>query len=184
MNSKSSAIKLITGEDISKIERQIKQDFVDSPSVSRLSEKEFRNFVPFFTGQANLFEREDVITDWITIAGSRYAPVDVYDQLGQTLFRVPGLFSSGLNVTDHENSSSVRDIIHGFTQRQVMPPKVANDYILNELYSKSEDLAIGTSPNAENERLWSEVFKYYSIEVGGDANAAIAPIEEDFLIDD
>jgi hypothetical protein len=179
---KINQIKLITGEDVSSIEHKFKSEFVDAPHISRLSEKEFRNFVPFFTGQANIFEREDVLEDWITIAGSRYMPVEVYDPTGATIFTVPGLFTtSSVNLTE-QSSSTIKDIMHGYEQRSGLPPMVGTTYMLNELYNKSEDLDKNLTLDREASEMWDVIFKYYGVQVTPVDTVSI--VEDDFLIDD
>lgn len=150
---------------------------------AHLPEQVFQQFfLPFFAGEldnANLKGR-DVITDWISIAGTPMSEVDIVDDNGQTIFAVPAIFDS--NIIDHVNhkaGNSLKDIMAEYELRKAGVPAQANNFLNEALALKSQEISGDTSHTAVVTGRWDTILVRYGKQPLTAAAASNKPTEID-----
>lgn len=134
---------------------------------AKLPEPLFReHFLPFFSGASAIDSRSEVITQWIGIAGSPTAEVDVINEQGESLFTVPGYYDT--TVIDAMSRSLGKEvtlsrIINIYNQQMTNIPQVAETEVQKNLEVKKESL-IQPSKNYQNNReRWESIFTHYGL---------------------
>ena len=123
-----------------------------------------QHFLPFFAGEldnANLKGR-DVITDWISIAGTPMSEVDIVNEAGQTVFTVPAIFDS--NIIEHVNrkaGNGLNDIMVEYEMRKGGIPAQANNFLNEALAAKSEEITKDTSHLSVTAGRWDSILTRY-----------------------
>ncbi len=132
---------------------------------AHLPEQVFQQyFLPFFAGELDnaSLKGRDVVTDWISIAGTPMSEVDIVDDNGQTLFAVPPIFDS--NIIDHVNrkaGKSLNDIMTEYELRKTGVPAQANNFLNEALANKSQEIAGDTSHTAVVTQRWDTILMRY-----------------------
>lgn len=165
----SEAIKTITEIKREEISLQIGRAFdslVVKVNNAHLPETVFQqHFLPFFAGEldAPSLKDRDVITDWISIAGTPMSEVDIVDDLGNTLFSVPPIFDS--KIIEHVNrkaGNSIQDIMLEYEMRKGGVPTQANNFLNQALATKSQEITSNTSHLNVSISRWNDIMKRYN----------------------
>lgn len=159
--------------DVSRVLGEIAKE-----DVARLPEDQFREiFLPLFTKyfakllkltpeeKAAPLPHQVGIADWISIAGTPYKEVQIFDpRSGQVLFVCPALFDyNGVNpvrsASDRENMP-VAEIAAMAEKLRLVHPKASERYLVQELSKRSLFVNSGAKL-ADTVMRWNEVFKRY-----------------------
>lgn len=139
---------------------------VANEDVARLPEDIFVEvFLPLFAGEPLKFPKEATIAGWISIAGSPYKEVDVFNkENGQVIFRCPPLFDyNGVdpvrNVKDR-SQRPVADIVQMAEQLMNIHPNQSIAFMQRELGQRANKMITGAKlmPNVVR---WNQVFTRY-----------------------
>lgn len=139
---------------------------VASEDVARLPEDIFVEvFLPLFAGETLKYPKEATIAGWISIAGSPYKEVDVFNkETGQTIFRCPPLFDyNGVNPVRNVKDRSQRpvaDIVQMAEQLMNIHPNQSIAFMQRELGQRANKMITGAKlmPNVVR---WNQVFTRY-----------------------
>lgn len=107
-------------------------------NISVLQERLFvRIFLPFFCGE-EVQEKEKIMQAWINTAGGQYKPIDVVNEKGEVIYRVPPLFDREAWITNIPNHSqpALSDVATTAQQLANVSPRRAQAYLDNELNSR------------------------------------------------
>lgn len=165
----TTAAKTITEIKREEISLQIGRAFdslVVQVNKAHLPETVFQqHFLPFFAGEldAPSLKGRDVITDWISIAGTPMSEVDIVGENGETIFTVPPIFDT--NIIQHVNrkaGNSLRDIMIEYEMRKGGVPAQASNFLNEALAAKSSDLVPDTAHAAVTTGRWNEIMKRYN----------------------
>lgn len=158
------------------------------PQNSKLPEDVFKtHFVPFFKGEleheANA--NRNVIAEWVSVAGSPMAQVDIIDNDGKTMFTVPPIFdTAGFDVSSHKAGNSIKDIMTEYFQRKGSVPQAATAWLNATLIKKSDDIAKNTEGTSlELSQRWRDVLIRYGYEDGKPTKAQAASDDNDVVYD-
>lgn len=166
---------------IKNIHNQLSADVVRG----KLPETIFKEyFLPRLTGKVVIDDGANVISDWISIAGSPMAEVDIIDKDNKTLFAVPPLMSSNvLDILNREVGKSFNDINVEFELHNNNIPAVANSFLNKELLKKAEEIKTMDSShlNPYIER-WKDIYSRYGLEDPTAASNTDKDNDEDDLI--
>jgi hypothetical protein len=161
INDVSRALTEIAKEDVARLpEDQFREIFLPLftkffGKLLRLSDEEKRAPLPHQVG----------IADWISIAGTPYKEVDVFDpKTGEVLFRCPALFDyHGINpvrgAADRANMP-IAEIAAMAEKLRLVHPRQSETYLVRELSKRSLFVNSGAKL-AETVMRWNEVFKRY-----------------------
>jgi hypothetical protein len=172
----SAALRVIQQqrEDISiQINNSFESLVVNSPK-SKLPESVFvEHFLPFFSGKLDdpRVQGRDVLTDWVSIAGTPMAEVEILDEQQNVLFAVPALYDTNIiSLVQPKAGNAISDIYREFELRKAGVPVAANNFLTNALLDKSQQL---TNPeqNVTVQR-WNAIYERYN---ATPANTGTAP---------
>ncbi|MFA5623268.1 MAG: hypothetical protein WC981_03500 [Candidatus Dojkabacteria bacterium] len=132
----------------------------------KISEEGFKYFLPYFSGELPLSKDNNVVAQWISIAGTPMSEVVVVDAKGQVVFTVPPLFdSNGINITNRRERNSFADISSDFIRMNVSTPIAANNFLNNSLHKKVEEIVDHNHKPTMNQERWNSILKRYGKEV-------------------
>jgi hypothetical protein len=151
---------------------------IAATDVARLPEENFREqFLPLFTKLFSKLLRltpEELaeplpykvgVADWISIAGTPYREVDIFDQkTNEVLFRCPALFDfHGVNpvrsAADRVNPP-ISEIAAMAEKLRLVHPHQSEAYLVRELSKRSIFVNDGAKM-ADTVMRWNEIFKRY-----------------------
>lgn len=166
MSTATNSITEIKREEISLQIGRAFDSLVVKANKAHLPEVVFQqHFLPFFAGELDTpaLKDRDVITDWISIAGTPMSEVDIVDEAGATLFTVPPIFDS--NIIEHVNrkaGNSLRDIMAEYEIRKTGIPAQANNFLNAALAEKSREMTSDTRHLSVTTARWNEIMKRYN----------------------
>ena len=100
---------------------------------------------------------------WIEIAGDCFSPVDLTDEQGKVVIRVPGLhnkerFSPSKNIDDEKSTGDMTDL--AMRMGRIMPNQVPN-MVEDVLIDKFKNM-IDKSGDSEEINRWLSLYKYFN----------------------
>ena len=139
---------------------------VANEDVARIPEDIFvRVFLPLFAGETLEFPKEATIAGWISVAGSPYKEVDVFNkETGDVLFRCPPLFDyNGVDPVRNLKDRSQRpiaDIVQMADKLMNIHPNQSIAFLQRELGQRANKMNTGAKlmPNLVR---WNQVFARY-----------------------
>lgn len=154
-------------EDIKKSTDEIYAALVEDSQreLAQLPEAIFVSyFLPFFSGQQVIDKSQDVIAQWISVAGSPMAEVSIIDPAGKVLFIVPALFDSSIiNSVDHAVGDSLSDIFSQYKIRARNVPAQGELYLKQAMDSKVPEMTRQSQQYNANTERWQTIFQRYQI---------------------
>lgn len=140
-----------TESDISSIYKAL---VVDLP-IRKVKESVFiKEILPVLTGEATDVGFPTLVA---AVAGNPFLEIDIIDNAGQTLFRMPSLLDR--NIFDHRESGkrgSIGNMLVTVGQISMMSPKRAANYLAHEFTNR------GIAPNA-NQMISSKIDRWNAI---------------------
>ena len=137
--------------------------------VSILPENIFVSyFLPFFCGEVDISKyKENVLSQWISIAGSPTAQVNIVKPgTNNILFVVPGLVDT--NFIDINNINKSQPLNHIFTNYELHKnqlPILGHKYLANALEDKMKQIAVKDeavkSSMTLHQQQWLDIFTRY-----------------------
>lgn len=153
---------------------------IATEDVAKLPEDIFVEvFMPLFAGEELKHPKESTIAGWISIAGTPYKEVDVFEKTtGKVLFRCPPLFDyNGINPVrkiDDRKNLPLSEVAVIAEKLRLIHPKQSEVYLVQEL-SKRSILVNSGARLAQNVLRWNEVFKRYDRPPMFEVNSNAAP---------
>jgi hypothetical protein len=150
-------------------------------NIQRLPEPIFVEvFLPLFAGEELKYPKESTIAGWISIAGTPYKEVDIYDPAtNKVLFRCPALFDyNGVNpvrnVADR-GARPIAEIVSMAGELTNLHPNQGIAFLARELNKRALTMNTGEKL-APNVARWNVVFARYGRKPFGkeNPNAAVA----------
>ena len=142
----------------------ITKAFEDLSAPNKLPERIFiQSFLPFFCGETKLEQQPDVLVLWYGIAGSPSSEVEIIDNKGDTLFRVPALIDTSIinPIRSDKNNISFADIINATAHYDTTTPILGERLLLQNLSVKEKEIQSKSSQFTENEKRWYDIFVRY-----------------------
>jgi hypothetical protein len=137
---------------------------VENPLRNQLPENVFReSFLPYFTGKGDPNAGQRPLTDWIAIAGSPTAPVDIVNAAGEVIFTVPSMMdSSGINVRGTKGKN-LGDMVHDYQLHGDHLPGAQQRYYQNVMEGKLDQMVPTHTDESAAGQAWSKIFKHYGL---------------------
>jgi hypothetical protein len=160
-------------------------NLIAEDDVSRLPEPIFVEvFLPLFAGEALKHPKESTIAGWISIAGTPYKEVDIFDPAtNKVLFRCPPLFDyNGVNPVRNAADRGARpiaEIVQMAGELTNLHPNQGIAFLSRELNKRA--LTMNTTAKlAPNMQRWSVVFERYGRKSFGkeDTRVSAAPAQQ------
>lgn len=131
---------------------------VEGRTVNRIPESLFVNyFLPCFLGQR---ENPNWIMEWISIAGTPMAEVDVFDDnTKQILFTVPSVLNSNRLLLSNQGAN-INDIFSRYEQINNNMPINSLNFLISALNEKGSQL-LSSVNNNEPIQKWIYILKRY-----------------------
>ena len=122
-------------------------------------------FLPYFSGQKPFSEGNNVLGNWVTVAGTPFAEVNVIDQSGNTVVTVPGLTTTLQHKLAERSGTPLHDIV---VQAEVVGSQqqvLGNRYLNNKLDEKQREIIGTVMPEAlvSVKSQWDDIFKHYNV---------------------
>lgn len=152
---------------------------VAASDVAKLPEHIFVNvFLPFFAGDPEPRFKVD-IGIWAGIAGNPFAEVEIIDNKGVGLFRVPPIYDRSVINSESDDRVSIAHIVRSAEQMSNMSPIAGMNYLREQLAQRSVIGDAGEKVGKHLER-WKEIFKRYGREfpTAGTTQATADKVEE------
>ena len=137
-------------------------DELDKINVRTIPENMFvYHFLPFFSGEVKENSQE-IITNWLTIAGSAVNPVNILDTNGRIVAQVPPMQNN--NALD---PATIDDSNLAYAAKEAkamagLSPVAAQNILSNQLSVKlstmTKELQIS---NVEHEKKWNDLLTHY-----------------------
>jgi len=121
-----------------------------------------RAFLPFFCGEKKITEQPNILPSWIGIAGSPSKEVDIVDEKGEILFRVPAMNdTSVIDSLNKKNGRSLQAIVQNYHRYQGITPINGENFLANAIADKIQAIRTTSESFTENEKKWNEIFIRY-----------------------
>lgn len=153
---------------------------IANDNVQRLPEDTFREvFLPLFAGLPLKYPEHANVAGWISIAGSPYKEVDIFDPKTNTvLFRCPPLFDynaiNPVRDTQDRGQKPIFDIVRMADQLTNLHPNQGIAFMTRELGKRA--LTMNTSARLmPNIKRWNDVFARYGLTPNGQPLESISP---------
>lgn len=135
---------------------------VNHPRVQVEEEVFVAYFLPYFIKPEALAEHPAVIAQWIGIAGTPMAEVDVIDIDETVLYTVPSLFDTNIiNSAERKPGDSIADISAEFDLRNTNIPAIAQTFLRTQLERKLS--IVDRKVNDKAHRQWQTIFERYNL---------------------
>ncbi len=133
--------------------------------LTKLPEPIFKeHFLPFFTGQKSTTENPNVMQEWVSVAGSAMAKVDIINQDGETIFTVPPIYDSNIIKTAKDKlSQSFSDIYAQYNMHSNNLPMAGEKYLAEAFSEKIPTLLKPSETSSENQQGWEKIFQHYGL---------------------
>lgn len=169
--SADEAIRQQTLEQIRQSTSFAYDSLVVNQTKQRIPENVFvAHFLPYFSGQ-DLSQGRNVVAEWIGVAGSPMAEVEVVDQAGQVLYSVPPIYDTNiLEIANRQVGHSMADIYQQYELRRAGVPAAANAYLNNNLADKSREIVKGHIDETSVAGRWNNIMTRYGIQPTAEVN--------------
>ena len=165
----------------------IYKQLVSETEVNQLPEKLFvTNFLPFFCGERDPEKDPDFFVFWVSIAGSPVSEVEIIDERGKPLFRVPPLNDTTIIKPDRtvKNSINFSQIITMAKMYANMTPTAGQNALMNGLGEKYKELQAKSEIFDKNTIRWLDILARYGKLPKQVTTSTSAPSKPGALTDD
>lgn len=128
-------------------------------------------FLPFFSGTplSQAMANRNVISEWIGIAGTAMAEVDIVDINGQVLFTVPALFDTDMiEIASRSAGQSMSDVIHEYNLRKTGIPQAATNYLHGALNTLGNNMIRDSNHGVTIAQRWTMILQRYNLSPAGE----------------
>jgi hypothetical protein len=116
-------------------------------------------FLPFFKGEKIADRKQPVFAEWVSIAGSPTAAVDVIDKDGNVKITVPGLFNSDIMRSQYNSDVTIRNIFDQYELYNNNIPAVAKNFLDKAFTAKANNLK--PTADGKSKEDWQKVLDMY-----------------------
>lgn len=150
-------------KSITDIHKSLVIDYAEQ--ATKLPESVFKEvFLPYFIGQKNFQDDEDMLQGWIGIAGNPMKSVDVYsDTTRKILFRVPPLADVSVINVITSRGANLSNIFSNFELHSGQHPAAGRNYIYSALAEKYKTLTQNSELHEEHLSQWNIILDYYNL---------------------
>lgn len=178
-------------DEISQKTNAVFDSLVTAQPKAKLPEDVFKyHFLPYFSGQEENSKTRNITAEWVGVAGTPMAEVDVVDKAGKVLFTVPPLFdTSSLNISKRPAGRSLADITNEFNLINHSVPVAASRFLNNALTQKGDEIigmSDGQDPGvkAVAPDRWLSILNRYGFKSADGAGAAKPTQTQNSAVDD
>lgn len=119
-------------------------------------------FLPYFAGKVPITKKTTVMADWVSIAGSPVAEVDIIDGSNNVMFTVPSLFDTRIiNPSRSEDEKTLGQIYDLYSLKSNNLPIIASRYLREAIYEKTENL---TEELPAKDTRWDDILTRYDLQ--------------------
>lgn len=137
---------------------------IEEDSTNTIPEVNFvQVFLPFFAGDESNPYNVD-LSNWLTVAGSPYRPVNIANERGEVIYQVPAIIQSNtLSPKEHSPQGSIFELLANTNQMTAISPRRGAAYFKEHL-SRVHDGLVDKTVDAEAIRKWNAIFTRYGRE--------------------
>lgn len=166
-------------EDISRVTDTIYSQLEAAGNNKYPADLFAKYFLTYFSGQTPMGPDDQVIANWVNIAGSPSSEVDLIDAAGNTVAVVPPMIdTSNISGVKREDGKEFSDITAEANMRSHMSKTMAKNYLYEELDKKS-DAIIDVDATKAKEEKWVKLMDYFDIPRPGSVEQVDGPVVED-----
>lgn len=162
MESVESFFKKMKEDKIKEIEvmgTTLFDELITKAQVATLPEYVFTGyFLPRFIGKET---SPNWVSEWIAIAGTPTSSVDIIDNIGEVLFRVPPIIDTSA-IRFNETGSNMSSIMSIYQQQSNNLPMLGTRYLMGALHDKGKELVENDNIDMYRQQ-WSFILNRYGI---------------------
>lgn len=139
---------------------------VTNVPAKQLPERIFvESFLPYFSGTKEISNLDQVLVNWVGVAGTPMDEVEIIDEQGKALYRVPPIIDTSIinPMRSENNNVGIYSIIALANQYRNNIPAVGERVLTDNLAIKAKELQKKSEVFEQNEKRWIEIFKRYNI---------------------
>ena len=176
------AVVNVAKRDLQAAMNMVHDSLVTHKTNAKLPEDIFKfYFLPYMSGQQPIPDNINLISEWISIAGTPMSEVDIINEAGNVIFTVPSLFdTNNIDVTSRDKGSSLSDIYSQYELRNNNVPIAAVNFLKKALNEKTSTMLQSSPESKATVQAWMDIYARYGIV----AETAIKVIDEDDGSDD
>lgn len=145
---------------------------------ARIPEPVFvHHFLPYFTGNGTGNPERNPMAEWIGVAGSATAQVDVINEGGEVLFTVPPMMDSNIINLNQVGGRRLNDLIVDYQLHGEGLPGSAARFYATEIQKKLQQIAPGHADETQATKQWRQIFTRYDVKTPGAEAEAAAKVE-------
>lgn len=138
----------------------IYKSLVEEQDVNILPEPIFvQHFLPYFSGQVAIDETSTIYAEWLSVSGGPHKPVDIIDQHGNVLYRVPPVYST-YNISTDPDRPDIASIIIAYSQHESHIPGSGESMFHDEIKNYLDSMDVETREYIEQ---WTNIFRRYGL---------------------
>lgn len=118
-----------------------------------------RFFLPFFCGEFNQ-EHHRIIGEWIKISGSVYNPVNLINEAGEVVAKVPPINDNTIFTPITDRKIDMGWVVKEAKEKAAISPVLANTIIVNALHERIVEM-LKDRDKSTVAKEWIELFKYF-----------------------
>lgn len=135
-------------------------------------------FLPLFSGESKE-NADNLISQWFNIAGTNYSSVNIVDNNGNFIIKIPPLHDRNSMTPILDRSEDIAYAFNLAHQKASLSPRLANNIIANELNSRYNSITKSDYVNLKED--WDKVFKHYGKNLDkGDSSNNTSGGEDEF----
>ncbi len=119
-------------------------------------------FLPFFSGERSFDESNDIIINWISIAGNPTKEVKIVDDIGNVLYTVPPIMDTTcIDFKNDRKGQAIGNIMANYELHKGQLPIVGKNYLDGSIDNRLKSLTKDSEVLTENEKRWNSIFVRY-----------------------
>lgn len=153
---------------------------------NKIPEKIFVNyFLPYFTNK-EAYKEDNILAEWIAVAGTPTSEVEVIDYNNEVLFTVPSVFDTSiinLNNLNNENAR-LKSIMINYQLENNNLPIVANNNLKENLEYKLGQMTTESTNTSNKRKSWNNILERYGyIKPSEDKTKSSTDTDDDLVYD-
>lgn len=170
--------------DLTKKITALKNDFAQAELLEPATIPEgifVRDFLPLFSGK-DTSNREALLANWYLIAGSPYASVNIVDQFGTLVIKVPAILDRDAITIPTARGNNFLTVFEEAKQRSAISPSLGDSIINAELQNRLNNMVSTEGPKGMSAE-WTQLLRHYKVLDGAKPAAQLGAGESDFEMD-
>ena len=161
---------------IGNIIKDIRNGIVER-EINKMPESVFKEFfLPYFNGEEEITNDNHIIAKWVEFSGGVYNPVDIVDNSGEIITRIPQLIKNSDTNRDKSNSIDYSTIVSEFNLRSKRS-SVAGDAYLDKTLNVVGKTIIEDESGSKSD--WAKALKVFKTQSVNKRKSSVTKNDDD-----